>query len=213
MLKIHHLGLSRSDRIIWLAEELGLPYELVRHQRDPQTFRSPPSLKAVSPMGKAPCIEDGAVTLAESGAIAEYLLERYGNGRLRPRSDAPEYPAYLHWLHAAEATLMLPFLLDMLGTMMQAGSPLLQVFIDGEYATVLGYLERTVAAHDYVAGGDFTAADIMVSYDLQLANGSAIPMMKSSAPFERYPAIRAYLARLEARPAFRKTVELCRSGS
>jgi glutathione S-transferase len=208
MLKIHHLVLSRSDRIVWLAEELALPYELVRHVRSP-SFRAPESLWAVSPMGKAPVIQDGDVTVTESGAIVEYLLDRYGNGRLRPPPGSPEYLAYRHWLHAAEATLLLPILMEGLCMMTQASSPALTAFIDGEYATVLGYLDRTLGRHEYVAGSELSGADVMVAWDLHFANGTAIPGFATSAPIAKYPAIVAYLARIEARPAFRKAKEVC----
>jgi glutathione S-transferase len=207
MLKIHHLVLSRSDRIVWLAEDLGLQYDLVRHVRNP-AFRAPESLWAVSPMGKAPVIQDGDLTVSESGAIVEYLLDRYGNGRLRPPAGSREHLAYRHWLHAAEATLALPILMDALCAMTQASSPALSAFIAGEYATVLGYLDRTLADRDYVAG-DFSGADVMVAWDLHLANGTAIPGFVTSAPFAQFPAIAAYLARIEARPAFQKAKELC----
>jgi glutathione S-transferase len=207
MLTIHHLVLSRSDRIVWLAEELGLEYELVRHTRD-AAFRAPKSLWAVSPMGKAPVIQDGDLTLAESGAIVEYILDRYGQGRLRPRADTREFQAYRHWMHAAESTLMVPILMEGLSVMTQAGSPAFKGFIDGEYATVLGYLDKTLSQSDYVAGA-FSGADVMVAYDLRLANGAAIPGFKTEAPLGKYPAIGAYLARVEARPAFQKSRQLC----
>lgn len=209
MLKIHHLVLSRSDRMVWLAEELGLQYELVRHERNPQTFRSPESLWKVSPMGKAPVIQDGEVTVAESGAIVEYMLDHYGNGRLRPAATTPEYLAYQHWLHAAESTLMVPVLTDVLCVLTQTDSPGLKAFVDGEYATVLGYLNGILEKQDYVAGSELTGADILVAYDLHLANGKAIPVMKGNAPIDHYPAILAYLKRIEARPAFQKAVRLC----
>lgn len=209
MLKIHHLVLSRSERIVWLAEELGLPYELVRHDRDPVTFRAPAALKAFSPMGKFPSIQDGDLTLAESGAIIEYILEKYGKGKLRPSVDSKEYVPYLHWMHAAESTLMLPFLLDLLGGMTQATSPGMTGFIQADYQSVLGHLNEVLSRQDYVAGPNFTAADIMVTYTLALGNGSAIPIMKSTAPFETFPGIQAYLQRVEARPAFVKSKQVC----
>lgn len=209
MLKIHHLVLSRSERIVWLAEELGLPYEMVRHDRDPVTFRAPAALKAFSPMAKFPSIQDGDLTLAESGAIIEYILNRYGQGRLRPALDSKEYPTYLHWMHAAESTLMLPVLFELLGAMCQVNAPMMDGFTQGEYQTVLGYLNEVLSKQDYVAGAQFTAADIMVGYTLALANGSAIPAMKSKLDFNTWPAIVAYLKRLEQRPAFVKSKQLC----
>lgn len=209
MLKIHHLVLSRSDRIVWLAEELGVPYELVRHTRDPQTFRAPPSLWAVSPMGKAPTIEDDGRTIAESGAIIEYLLDKYGKGRLRPAPGTDAFFAYREWLHAAESTLMVPILTDVLCVLTQTQAPGLKAFYDGEYETLFKYLDATLAKHDFVAGKELTGADINVAYSLQLADGSAIPTMKGTAPVERFPNIVAYLKRIAARPAYQKARAVC----
>jgi len=209
VLKIHHLVYSRSDRIVWLAEELGLDYELIKHHRDPQTFRSPPSLWEVSPMGKAPFIQDGAVTVCESGAVVEYLLDHYSRGKLRPKAGTPEYVQYLHWMHAAESTLMTPVLMDVLSKMTQVESPLFQGFIQGEYKTVFDYLDKTVGAHGYVAGPDFTAADIMVSYPLRMADNTALPGLQSAAPVTAHPQIVEYLHRLRARPAYQRAEKKC----
>lgn len=208
MLKIHHLVLSRSDRIVWLAEELGLKYELARHIRRPENFRAPDSLWAVHPMGKAPVIEDDGQTIFESGAIVEYLIDRYGKGRLKPKAGTPEYMAYLHWMHAAESTLMVPVLTDVLMILTQTQSPGLKGFVDGEYATVFKYLDDTLAKTTFVAGNELTGADIMVAYSLLLGDGSAIPIMKGAAP-TNLPNIAAYLERVKARPAFQKAKELC----
>lgn len=209
MLRIHHLVLSRSERIVWLAEELGLPYELVRHERDPATFRAPAHLRTFSPMGKFPAIQDGDLSLAESGAIIEYMLSKYGAGRLRPAADAKNYPAYLHWMHAAESTLMLPVLFELLGAMCQVNAPMMDGFTQGEYQTVLGYLNDVLTKQDYVAGDQFSAADIMVAYTIALAMGSAIPVMKSKLDFHAWPAVVAYMQRIEQRPAFIKSKQLC----
>ncbi|MGH8596828.1 MAG: glutathione S-transferase family protein [Gammaproteobacteria bacterium] len=210
MLKIHHLVLSRSDRIVWLAEELGLKYDLVRHVRNPETFRSPDSLWKVAPMGKAPAIEDNGVTLTESGAIIEYLLDTYGQGRLRPPRGTPEYRAYQQWMHAAESTLMVPVLLEALCTLTQTDSPGLKGFVDGEYQTVFTYLNQTLEKSPYVAGNELTGADIMVTYSLNLSTGKAIPIMTGKPPMDRCPAINAYLKRIEARPAYQKAVAICK---
>ena len=198
MITIHHLNMSRSERIVWLAEELGLRYELINHQRDPQTFRAPPSLWAVSSFGKAPVIQDDDKTIYESGAIVEYLLERHGHGKLKPKPDSDEYIAYLHWMHAAEATLMVPIMMDLLGKMLQVGEPAYKMFLDGEYKTTLVYLDATLAKSPYVAGENFTGADVMVTYDLHLANGTSFPALKSTAPLNDYPNIVAYLKRVES---------------
>lgn len=209
MLRIHHLVLSRSDRIVWLAEELGVPYELVKHHRDGTTFRAPPSLWAVSPMGKAPAIEDDGHTICESGAVIEYMLDKYGNGRLRPKPGTDEFFAYREWLHAAESTLMVPILTDLLCTLTQSNAPALKAFYDGEYETLFKYLDSTLAKKPYVAGQELTGADINVAYSLQLADGSAIPVMKAGAPVQRFPNILAYLERVSARPAFLRAKAAC----
>lgn len=210
MLKIHHLVLSRSDRIVWLAEELELKYELVRHVRNAENFRSPDSLWEVAPMGKAPAIQDGDITLGESGAIIEYMLDTYGQGRLRPTLGTAEYRAYQQWMHAAESTLMVPVLLEVLCTLTQTDAPGLKGFYDGEYQTVFTYLNQVLEKSSYVAGKEFTGADIMVTYSLHLANGKAIPIMAGHPPLDKCPAILAYLQRIEARPAFKRAVELCK---
>lgn len=210
MLTIHHLVLSRSDRIVWLAEELGLQYELVRHTRHPETFRSPDSLWNAVPMGKAPGIVDGDLTLIESGAIVEYILDRYGNGRLRPAAGTRDYYAYQQWLHAAESTLMIPIMLEVLCTLTQTDSPGLKGFTDGEYQTTFKYLNETLSRTPFVAGSEFTGADIMIAYSLHLASGKAIPLFAGHPPLEQCPAIRDYLARLEARPAFERAMEKCK---
>lgn len=209
MLTIHHLGNSRSERIVWLAEELGLAYKLVRHERDPQTMRSPPSLWAVSPMGKSPVIEDSGITVAESGAVVEYLLARHGGDRLRPDAQSMAFPAYLHWLHAAESTLMTPVLMRLLTGMAQVDSPFFQSFIDGELETLFKYMDTTLGAQPWIAGTEFTAADIMVSYPLFMAGMMAAPPGKPQTGVENYPNLSAYIERLRARPAYQRAIGKC----
>ena len=195
MLKVHHLNKSRSERIIWLVEELGIDYEMLVHLRNPETFRAPPSLWEVSPMGKSPVIEDDGVVIGESGAIVEHILNKYGNGRLCPAKDSSEYRAFQHWMHAAESTLALPVLMDVLGAMTQTNSAGLQAFVGGEYKTVLGQLEKDIAGA-YVAGAAFSAADIMVTYVLHLGNGTSIPGVKARVELSDYPGLTAYLQRV-----------------
>ena len=205
MLKIHHLGMSRSDRSIWLAEELGLKYELVTHTRNPGTFRSPQSLWDVSPMGKAPVIEDKGQTIPESGAIVEYLLETYGEGRLRPAKGTPAYIDYLHWMHAAESTLMTPIFINMLSVMTATDAPGLKAFCDGEFKTVFSYMNQILGEREYIAG-EFSGADIMVAFPLMMLESPLFIQagdVKGEA-FVPYPAIQAYLNRLRARPAWIK---------
>lgn len=208
MLKIHHLVASRSDRIVWLAEELEIPYELVRHLRDPQTFRAPDSLRVISPLAKAPVIEDQGTVVVESAVICDYLLDQYGQGRLRPSAGTPGRLEYAYWMAAAESTLMYPVLIDVLSTMTQSDAPALISFAIGEYKTMFDHIERNLAKHHYIAGDSFTAADVMVYYTITLGAGTAIPM-PTRAPIADYPLIRDYLARLEARPAWQKSHKLC----
>jgi glutathione S-transferase len=205
MLTIHHLGNSRSERIVWLAEELAIPYTIVRHERDPQTMRSPASLWAVSPLGKSPVIEDDGATVIESGAIVEYLLQRYGKGRLQPAAGSADWINYLHWIHAAESTLMTPILFNLLSTMMQVNNPQMSGFVVSELQTLLKYAESQLSAHDYIAGNEFSAADIMVSYTLSLAR--MVPV--SGLSLDDYPAIGAYLERIQARPAHQRAQQVC----
>jgi len=211
MLKIHHLVLSRSDRIVWLAEELAIPYEMVFHARDPETFRAPESLRAVMPLAKAPVIQHGADTVAESALICDYLLDRYGNGRLRPASGTPERLQYDCWKHCSESTLMYPGLIDVLCGLTKSEAPGLMAFAMNEYRLMFGYVEQSLA-HDYIAGAEFTAADIMVYYTIALGAGIAIPF-ESHAPLDEYPRIKAYLARMEQRPAWQKAAKLCAAPS
>lgn len=209
MLTIHHLENSRSERIVWLAEELAIPYTMVRHARDSQTMRSPPSLWAVSPLGKAPVIEDDGAIISESGAVIEYLLQRYGKGRLQPRVGSSEWIEYLHWMHASESTLMTPILLNLLTTMMQTNSPLLGGFIGSELETLFKYLDGILAKHDYVAGADFSAADIMAGYTLLLALKVPLPDTEATTAIGDYAAISRYLERIQARPAYQRAQQYC----
>lgn len=209
MITIHHLNMSRSERIVWLAEELAINYELVHHQRDPKTFRSPQSIFELSPLGKSPVVQDGDRVICESGAVVEYLIERHGQGRLKPAVDSDAYVAYLHWMHAAESTLMVPILFDLYGKLLQIQSAAYDGFMQAEFATTLSHLDRTLGVSPYVAGEAFTGADVMVAYDLHLANGTSFPALKTAAPIEQYPNIVAYLARVEARPAYQRMRQLC----
>ena len=208
MLKIHHLVLSRSERIVWLAEEMGIPYELVRHLRDPATFRAPPSLRAVTPLAKAPVIEDDGTVVEESSVICNYLLDRHGDHGLRPDAGTAARRQYDYWMACAESTLMYPVLIDLLSVLTQSDAPGLQAFAIGEYQTMLEHVERSLAGGDYLVDNRFSAADVMVYYTLAMAAGTAIPF-STHAPMDRFPLIRAYLARLEQRPAWQRTAKAC----
>jgi glutathione S-transferase len=199
MIVVHHLNNSRSQRILWLLEELGVPYEIKFYQRDATTNLAPPELKAVHPLGKSPVIVDGGQTLAESGAIVDYLIRTYGHGRLAPAADSADHEAYLEWLHYAEGSAMLPLML-LLYTMRlgEAAAPL-KGRIDDEIANHLGYVNQALDGREYLIGGDLTGADVQMSFvgEVGRAFGRLTP----------FPNLAAWVERLHARPAFKKALE------
>jgi glutathione S-transferase len=201
MIEVHHLNNSRSQRIVWLLEELELPYNIVAYQRDPATRLAPPSLKAIHPLGKSPVIRDGGLVLAESGAIVEYLAGKYGKGRLAPAADfdSPDYVAYLHWLHFAEGSAMLPLLLKLyVGLLKEAGAPLAPR-IASELRNHFDYMEASLGSSDYFVANRFSAADIQLSFVLDA--GAA------RGPIEDYPNLMRLHKRLKARPAYQRALE------
>ena len=200
MVTIHHLERSRSDRIIWLCEELGIEYDIVQHQRDPDTMRASETLWAINPLGKSPVIEHQGQVIFESGAIIEYLLSAFDSNRLRPAAGSKAYIDYLQWLHAPEATMTLPILMPMLCGAMGIESELMPLFADNETQTLYRYLEAELAQRNYIAGDNFSAADIMLSYTLMMAQSLAAT--GPDAVFVPYPSINAYLDRLKAREAY-----------
>jgi len=199
MITVHHLNNSRSQRILWLLEELGLDYEIKRYLRDPKTNLAPPELKAINPLGKSPVIEEGTLVLTESGAIVDYLIRRHGNGQLQPDPATPAYDEYVKWLHFAEGSAMLPFMLHLyVGRLGDAGAPL-QPRIQSELANFLGYINDTLGRTPYLLGAQFSGADIELSFVGELAKTQGM-----TAP---YPHLQAWLARLQARPAYQKAIE------
>ena len=201
MVTIHHLERSRSDRIIWLCEELGIQYEIVKHQRDPDTMRASETLWAINPLGKSPVIEHQGQVIFESGAIIEYLLSAFNADSLRPAIGTKAYIDYLQWLHAPEATMTLPILMPMLCGAMGIESELMPLFADNETQTLYRYIETELAQRDYIAGNNFSAADIMLSYTLMMAQSLATT--GADTVFAQYPSINAYLNRLKARSAYK----------
>jgi glutathione S-transferase len=197
MLKVHHLNNSRSQRILWLLEELGTPYEIVKYQRMSPMPLAPPELKDIHPLGKSPVISDGDKTIAESGAIVEYVIDRYGNGRLRPEHGTDEYWKYVEWMHYAEGSAMLPLLLALYAGLLGDGAALLRPRIDGEIANNLSYMEAALAGRHFFVGNDLTGADIQLIFVLEAA-GSRL---------EPYPALTAYRDRMHARPAYQRGIE------
>jgi len=201
MLIVHHLGISQSDRIVWLCEELELPYRLIRYERDPVTRLSPPEYRALHPFGTAPVISDGDLVLAESGAIIEYLTSKYADHRLTLGVADPGYPDYLFWFHFANGSMMPSVMVDLIVQM--AGA-------NGSQETVRALSERSNRAYalienrlgkaQFLAGDQFTAADIMMMFPLTT--------MRAFVPRElkNYPNIRNYLQRVAARPAYQRAM-------
>lgn len=200
MLTVHHLAMSQSERVVWLCEELALDYALVRYEREPNML-APAAYKALHPAGTAPTITDGAVTLAETGAVFAYILERYGKGRLVVAPDDPAYADYLFWYHFANGSMMpglfTSLIIHALGG--PGGNPLAQgVLMRAEHGFAM--LESRLSSVPYLAGGDFTAADITALFALTTM---AAFTHRDLTPF---PAIMAYVARVQARPAYRQAM-------
>jgi glutathione S-transferase len=199
MITVHHLNDSRSQRVLWLLEELGLPYEIQRYQRDATTRLAPPELKAIRPLGKSPVITDDGRTIMESGAIVDYVIRRHGGGRLQPDPASPEYDEYAQWMHYAEGSAMLPLMLHLyVSRLGEAGAPL-HPRIESELANHLGYLDRTLANRQYLMGRDFTGADVQMSFIGEIAQAFG----KRAA----HPNLDAWVKRLHARPAYKAALE------
>ncbi|HEX5060548.1 MAG TPA: glutathione S-transferase [Kofleriaceae bacterium] len=210
MLTVHHLNGSRSQRVLWLLEELGVPYEIVKYERDPKTDLAPPELDKIHPLGKSPVITDGDVTIAESAAILEYIVEKYGNGKMQPPKDTPNHRRYRYFMHYAEGSLM-PFLLLRLITSKLKRTPFLVRPIakaiagklEGSYVAPnldrhVAFLASELGTRDYFAGGEITAADIQMSFPME-----ALALRVKDVP----DAIKAWVTRMHERPAFKKAVE------
>jgi len=199
MLTLHHLNDSRSQRILWLLEELGTPYEMKFYQRDAKTRLSPPELSDIHPLGKSPVITDGDLKIAESGAIVDYLIRTYGQGRMMPKAGTIDYETYNEWLHYAEGSAMLPLMLNLyVSRLKEAGSPL-HPRIDSEIANHLGYVDRVLRGKEFFVGQSLTGADIQMSFVGEMA-----AVFDRLAPF---PNLRAWLSRMHARPAFQRSIE------
>ena len=201
MLTVHHLGRSQSERIVWLCEELGIPYELKRYGRLPVTMLAPPEYKALHPLGAAPVIVDGEVVLAESAAIIEYIVAKHGKGRLVLAADHPDFAQFLYWFHFANGTLQPATGRNMiLGRLsLPADNPLL-LAMKGRLDLALGLVESRLGKVDYLAGRDFTTADIMIVFTLTT--------MRFFLPFDLapYPGILAYLQRIGKRDAYQRAM-------
>jgi glutathione S-transferase len=198
MIVVHHLNDSRSQRILWLLEELAVPYEIKHYQRDAQTRLAPPELKAIHPLGKSPVITDNGRVIIESGAIIDYLIRHYGQ-HLQPPLNSPEYDEYQQWLHYAEGSAMLPLLLKLyVSRLGEAGAPL-SPRIESELANHIGYVNEALKSKEWLLCNRITGADIQMSFV-----GEAASARTNRAAF---PAIESWVARFQARPAYRKALE------
>ena len=212
MLTVHHLNNSRSQRVLWLLEELGVPYEIIRYERQPD-MRAPKELRAIHPLGKSPVITDGGNTVAESGAIVEYLVENYGNGRLIPPPKTPERLRYSYWLHYAEGSAMPLLLLKLLFNIMPKRAPALlrplvrkvsnqalTTLVNPQLKQHMAFWESELQKSEWFAGDAFTAADIQMSFPMQAAAARGGLELG-------HPRAMDWLARIESRPAYRTALE------
>jgi glutathione S-transferase len=213
VITVHHLENSRSHRVLWLLEELGVPYEITHYRRDPKTRLAPPELLQVHPLGKAPVITDGGATLAESGAIIEYLLDRYGNGALVPPRGTPEKTRYTYWMHFAEGTAMPPLVMKLVFNRVERGpmpffakpiargisAKVKSAFIDPHLARIVTHMDNELGRDGWFAGRDFTAADIQMSFPVEAA--------AARADAASSPNIKRYLERIHERPAYQRAIE------
>ena len=212
MITVHHLNNSRSQRVLWLLEELGLPYEIKHYQRDAKTSLAPPELKRVHPLGKSPVITDGALTVAESGAILEYLVDRYGQGRLKP-TDEQDQLHYRYFMHFAEGSAMPPLVMKLVfSKIKRAPMPffvkpiakgiadkVLGGFVQPNIDAQLKFLEGELSTRPWFAGTAFSAADVQMSFPIEAA--------AARGGFEAYPKLKDFLARIHARPAYKQALE------
>ncbi len=194
MIIVHHLNDSRSQRILWLLEELGIPYELKHYQRDKQTRLAPPELRDVHPLGKSPVIVDDGRVIAESGAIIDYIIRHHGGGRLQPDPASADYDDYVQWLHFAEGSAMLPMLLKLYVSMLGAGGAPLGPRIESEIANHLDYMDAKLMGRDYLLGDELSGADIQLSFVGEIAG--------ARANRAAYPNVDAWVQRFQARPAY-----------
>jgi glutathione S-transferase len=214
MVAVHHLNNSRSQRVLWLLEELGLDYNVIRYQRDPETMLAPSSLRKVHPLGKSPVLVDGENTLAESGAILEYLVERYDTAHdFAPSPGTPESQRYHYWMHYAEGSAMPPLLLSLVfSRLKQAPMPffarpvargiankVMATFVSPQVKLHLDYMESELGKSRWFAGDGFSAADIQMSFPVEAA--------AVRHGFDGRPNLQAFLQRIHVRPAYQRALE------
>lgn len=214
MITVHHLNQSRSQRILWLLEELGLNYEVQRHERDPASLLAPAALREIHPLGKSPVIVDDGQCIAESGAITEYLVERYAQGRLAPAAGTPERLRYTYWLHYAEGSAMPPLVLKLIFSHISRqpmpwlirpvaqglSQRVIDTFIDPQLETHLDYLESELQRSEWFAGSEFSAADVLMSFPVE-------GLLARNGKQRKPPKLSAYLQRIHARPAYQRALQ------
>ena len=213
MLTVHHLNNSRSQRVLWLLEELGVPYEIKLYQRDAKTMLAPSSLRKVHPLGKSPVVTEDGETVAESGAIIEYVLERHGQGRLQPAAGTPAHRRYRYWLHYAEGSAMPPLVMKLVFLRLKTApmpffvkpvarliaDKTLEGFVEPQIRLHVGYMEQELARSTWFAGAEFTAADIQMSFPIEAA------AVRGGLGAE-FPRLQAFLERIHARPAYQRAL-------
>ena len=213
MIVVHHLENSRSQRVLWLLEELGLPYRVEHYKRDPATMLAPAELRAVHPLGKSPVVSDDGRVVAESGAIIEYFVERHGQGRLRPAEGSPERLRYTYWLHFAEGSAMPPLLMKLVADSIERRAPWIvrpvaagiarkmrSTLVTPNIERQLAFMESELRERPWFAGTDFSAADIQMSFPLEAAAARG-------GLDARYPKLQDFLARIHGRPAYQRAIE------
>jgi glutathione S-transferase len=199
LIEVHHLNNSRSQRVLWLLEELELPYQILKYQRDPVTNLAPESLKAIHPLGKSPVLRDDGEVVIESGAIIEYIVRKYGKGRLVPKDGTPEAVEYLQYMHYAEGSAMLPVMLRLyLSRLGDAAKPL-EPRVVGELDNHFGFLDAKLGKNDFFVGNAFSAADIQLSFAIQAA--------RLLYGLDKFPNLARFLDRIHARPAYKRALE------
>jgi glutathione S-transferase len=214
MITVHHLEHSRSQRVLWLLEELELPYEIQHYQRDPKTSLAPPELRQVHPLGKSPVVTDDGRTVAESGAIIEYLVERRGHGRLAPPPGSDERLRYTYWLHFSEGSAMPPLLFKLVCDKVKSApmpffikpiargiaGKVMEAFVDPNLKNQLDFMEAELKMHKWFAGDEFSAADVQMSFPLEAA-------AQRAGLDDSRPRLMAFLKRIHARPAYKRALE------
>ncbi len=213
MIVVHHLENSRSQRVLWLLEELGLPYEVKHYKRDRKTMLAPPELRSVHPLGKSPVITDGSITVAESGAIVEYLIDTHGGGRLRPARGTEEGRRYTYWLHFAEGSAMPPLLMTLVFDQIKSKAPLLvrpiakgiadqvgRSFLKPNIESQLAFMEAELSTRPWFVGAEFSGADVQMSFPLEAAAARG-------GLDTRYPKLQDWLERIHGRPAYQRALQ------